>query len=65
MSVRVIFFVCFSLTSCSIVSLMHEVGEEYSNLLERFAKLPHNADAKVNSVLAWTFGCSGTKLFTG
>ncbi|KAI0747689.1 peptidase family C50-domain-containing protein [Daedaleopsis nitida] len=28
------------------ISLLHEVGEEYSSLLERFAKLPQNADAK-------------------
>ena len=27
---------------------MHDVGEEYTKLLERFAKLPHNAEAKVS-----------------
>ncbi|KAH9848957.1 peptidase family C50-domain-containing protein [Lenzites betulinus] len=28
------------------ISLLHEVGEEYANLLQRFANLPHTADAK-------------------
>ncbi|RPD59511.1 hypothetical protein L227DRAFT_586688 [Lentinus tigrinus ALCF2SS1-6] len=32
------------------ISLLHEVGEEYNNLLERFAKLPHNADAKAEEI---------------
>ncbi|RDX51597.1 hypothetical protein OH76DRAFT_1346650 [Lentinus brumalis] len=32
------------------ISLLHEVGEEYANLLERFAKLPHNADAKAEEI---------------
>ncbi|KAI0691256.1 peptidase family C50-domain-containing protein [Cerioporus squamosus] len=32
------------------ISLLHEVGEEYTNLLARFAKLPHNADAKAEEI---------------
>ncbi|KAI0824951.1 peptidase family C50-domain-containing protein [Trametes gibbosa] len=28
------------------ISLLHEVGEEYASLLQRFANLPHTADAK-------------------
>ncbi|KAM5541905.1 hypothetical protein V8D89_004634 [Ganoderma adspersum] len=32
------------------ISLMHDVGEEYTKLLERFAKLPHNAEAKAEEI---------------
>ena len=39
----------------SAVSLLHEVGEEYTKLLEKFAKLPHTAETKVNPPLLVTF----------
>ncbi|KAI0324727.1 hypothetical protein GY45DRAFT_1357090 [Cubamyces sp. BRFM 1775] len=32
------------------ISLLHEVGEEYNNLLQRFAKLPQTADAKAEEI---------------
>ncbi|KAI0634651.1 peptidase family C50-domain-containing protein [Trametes polyzona] len=32
------------------ISLLHEVGEEYANLLQRFAKLPQTADAKAEEI---------------
>ncbi|KAI0360283.1 hypothetical protein OH77DRAFT_1393661 [Trametes cingulata] len=32
------------------ISLLHEVGEEYNSLLQRFAKLPQTADAKAKEI---------------
>ncbi|KAI0777838.1 peptidase family C50-domain-containing protein [Trametes elegans] len=32
------------------ITLLHEVGEEYNNLLQRFAKLPQNAEAKAEEI---------------
>ncbi|KAL7283883.1 hypothetical protein ACG7TL_001154 [Trametes sanguinea] len=32
------------------ISLLHEVGEEYNNLLQRFAKLPQTPDAKAEEI---------------
>ncbi|KAI0646724.1 peptidase family C50-domain-containing protein [Trametes meyenii] len=32
------------------ISLLHEVGEEYNSLLQRFAKLPQTADAKAEEI---------------
>ncbi|TBU57165.1 peptidase family C50-domain-containing protein [Dichomitus squalens] len=32
------------------ISLLHEVGEEYTQLLEKFAKLPHNAETKSEEI---------------
>lgn len=37
-------------SSLPVVSLLHEVNEEYSDLLDRFAKLSQSADAKAEEI---------------